>query len=77
MDEADVFPDEAAGVAMQAIKDGVARKIISYEEAFDWAKRDIEYSRTMFQSMIDTGFVKEPPLNMLQEALEWAIQQVA
>ncbi len=77
MDEADVFPEEAAEVAMQAIKDGVARKIISYEEAFDWAKRDIEYSRTMFQSMIDTGFVKEPPLNMLQEALEWAIQQVA
>lgn len=77
MDEADVFPEEAAEVAMQAIKDGVARKIISYEEAFAWAKRDIEYSRAMFQSMIDTGFVKEPPLDMLQEALEWAIQQVA
>jgi len=77
MDEAAVFPTEAADVAMQAIKDGVARNIISREEAFEWAKRDIEYSRSMTKSLTDEGFINEPPQQMLQDALEWAIKEVA
>jgi len=77
MSEAAVFPTEAADVAMQAIKDGVARNIISREEAFEWAKKDIEYSRSMTKSLIDEGFINEPPQQMLQDALEWAIKEVA
>jgi len=76
MDEADVFPFEAAAVAMQAIKDGVARKELTYDEAFQWAKKDIEYSRSMSLNLIDQGFIGEPPQVMLQEAIEWAIDQV-
>ncbi|MBU1065101.1 malate dehydrogenase, partial [bacterium] len=77
MDEANVFPTEAAAVAMQAIKDGVARNIISRKEAFEWAKKDIGYSRSMTKSLIDEGFINEPPQQMLQDALEWAIKEVA
>ena len=77
MSEAAVFPTEAADVAMQAIKDGVARNIISREEAFEWAKKDIEYSRNMTQTLIDEGYINEPPQQMLQDALEWAIKEVA
>ena len=77
MDEANVFPTEAAAVAMQAIKDGVARNMISRDEAFEWAKKDIEYSRSMTKSLIDEGFINEPPQQMLQDALEWAIKEVA
>lgn len=77
MDEAAVFPTESADVAMQAINDGVARKIITREEAFEWAKRDIEYSRTMAKTLIDEGYIKEPANALLQNALQWAIGQVS
>ena len=77
MNEADVFPMEAADVAMQAIKDGVARTLISYEEAYEIAKRDIEEARKMTQSLVDNNFIKTPPADMLQNALQWAIDQVS
>lgn len=76
MSEATVFPVEAADVAMQAIKDGVARINMTWDEAFAKAKTDIEYSRNMTQSLMDTGFIKTPEDSMLQEALDWAVGQV-
>lgn len=77
MDEADVFPQEATDVAMQAIKDGVARIIITKEEAFEKAKTDIDYSRRLVKKLTNEGFIKEPPVEMLDEALNWAIAQVS
>jgi malate dehydrogenase (oxaloacetate-decarboxylating) len=76
MDEADVFPIEAADVAMQAIKDGVARIEISWQEAYDKAKTDIGYSRSMTESLTKNGFIKTPGLEMLQSALDRAIKAV-
>jgi len=76
MSEPGVFAQEAADVAMQAIKDGVARVIITREEAFSKAKTDIDYSRNMVDTLTKDGFVKEPPQKMLDEALEWAIGKV-
>ncbi len=76
MDDATVFPEESADVAMQAIKDGVARIHLSREEAFNKAKTDIEYSRNMVQSLMDHGFIRKPPEEMLQEALQWAIDEM-
>lgn len=75
MSEADVFPHEAADVAMQAIKDGVARIEISREEAYQKAKKDIEYSRNMTQTLITEGYISEPSQQMLQDAIEWAIKE--
>ncbi len=76
MDEADVFPVEAADVAIQAIKDGVARKTVTWDEAYQIAKRDIDHSRKMTLSLCDNGFVPNPPEEMLEEALEWTVKQV-
>ena len=70
-----MFPFEAADVAMQAIKDGVARKIISREEAYQWAK-DIEYSRNLVKSMSDNGFLQNPPTEIIEQALNFAINKV-
>ena len=78
MVEEDVFAIEAADVAMQAIKDGVARITnMTRDEAFKLAKTDIEYSRSMTDSMVKQGFIKHPPESMLQEALDWAVKQVS
>ncbi len=76
MEEASVFPEEAADVAMQAIKDGVARINISREDAFNMAKKDIEYARSLTKSMTDQGYIEQPPQEMMQEAFQWAIEQV-
>jgi malate dehydrogenase (oxaloacetate-decarboxylating) len=67
---------EAADVAMQAIKDGVARKQMTWDEAFQIAKKDIDYSRSMAKSLHDNGFIADPPVEMLEEALNWTIKQI-
>ena len=76
MDEAEVFPVESADVAMQAIKDGVARIEMTWDEAFQQAKTDIEYSRNMTKQLMETGYIGKPADEMLQDAINWAIDQV-
>lgn len=76
MDEPDVFPHEAADVAMQAMAEGLARVTLTREEAFAQAARDIAQARTMIEQLIAAEFIAQPPQSMLQEALEWAIIQV-
>jgi len=76
MDETGVFAVEAADVAMQAIKDGVARIKMTWEEAYNIANNDIEYSRNLTKTLMDNGFIDSPPDDMLQEAIQWAIDQV-
>lgn len=76
MEEAGVFPHEAADVAMQAIKDGVARIQMTREEAFQKAKKDIDHARGLTRSLMDNGFIEMPPMEMIQKALAYAIDQV-
>ncbi len=76
MDEAGVFSFEAADVAMQAIKDGVARIEMTYDKAYAKAEKDIQYSRGLTKSLIDNKFIKQPPKEMLQKALDFAIDEV-
>ncbi len=76
MDEPDVFPHEAADVALQAVAEGLARVSLTREEAFAQAAHDIRQARAMIEHLIATEFIAQPPQSMLQEALEWAIGQV-
>ncbi len=76
MEEPGVFPYEAADVAMQAIKEGLARVSLTREEVFQKAQLDIQYSRSVIDSLIKEGFIKEPPLAMINEAFEVAIKSV-
>lgn len=77
MDETEVFPIVAADVAMQAVKDGVARRVLTWDEAHQIAKEDIDYSRSLIHSMQDNGYIANPPQEMLQEALSFTIKAVA
>jgi malate dehydrogenase (oxaloacetate-decarboxylating) len=76
MMEADVFPQEAADVAMQAVADGVAGVRLTREEVVRRSAADISYSQRLMDSMIANGFIKRPPQAMLDEALGWAIAEV-
>ena len=77
MDEASVFPEEAAAVAMQAIKDGVARKNITYDEAFQIASHDIKEARNATKMMSQQGFIEQPPQDIIDEAFNKAVNDVS
>ena len=76
MDEADVFPEEAADVAMQAIEDGVAREEKSREQLLEEARKDITESRDLVHMLMEEGVIRQPPGELLEEALKVAIEEV-
>jgi malate dehydrogenase (oxaloacetate-decarboxylating) len=76
MDEPDIFAHEAADVAMQAIKDGVARNTLSWDEVFNLAKAEIDYARKLTDSMVENGFIGDIPEEFLQEARDWAVNEI-
>jgi len=76
MNEASVFPHEAADVAMEAVRNGVARLEMSREEVYNRAEADIRESQELLDVMMKEGLIKMPPLEMLEESLDEAIQSI-
>jgi malate dehydrogenase (oxaloacetate-decarboxylating) len=76
MDETEVFAVEAADVAEQAIKEGVARISFSWDEVYIRAKADIAAVRTLVEDMKKAGHIKEPPPEMFEAALKAAVESV-
>ncbi|KAL7717370.1 Malic enzyme [Entamoeba marina] len=77
MDEPGIFPKEAADVAMQAIKDGVARVTdLTWQQVYDMAQKDIAESRNTAKLMMDNKCIADFPQELLQESLDFAIKQV-
>ena len=61
MDDWEVFPREAAAVAMKAQEQGLARIEMTYEEELENAKRIIKASRDQTQLLMDNNFIAKPP----------------
>jgi malate dehydrogenase (oxaloacetate-decarboxylating) len=61
MDEWDVFPREAAAVAMKAQEQGVARRATTYEEEYERAQAIIRAARDMTRALMDGGFIPPAP----------------
>jgi malate dehydrogenase (oxaloacetate-decarboxylating) len=61
MDDWEVFPREAAAVAMKAIEQGLARIEVTYEQEFANATGIIKRSRQLTKMMMKEGFIPEPP----------------
>jgi malate dehydrogenase (oxaloacetate-decarboxylating) len=76
MEETEVFAQEAADVAQQAIKEGVARVTLSWDEVYKRAKEDILAARGLVEDMKKLGHIKEPPAEMLERALQQAVEAV-
>jgi malate dehydrogenase (oxaloacetate-decarboxylating) len=76
MEETDVFAQEAADVAMQAIEEGVARVSLTRDEVYKRAKEDIAAARVLVEDMKKLGHIKEPPAELLEAALKAAIDEV-
>jgi len=61
MDDWEVFPKEAASVAMKAVEQGLARVETTYEDEYKLAMQIIQRSRSMTKRMMEEGFIPEPP----------------
>jgi malate dehydrogenase (oxaloacetate-decarboxylating) len=61
MDDWEVFPREAAAVAMKAIEQGLARIQTTYEDEYENAKKIISRSRQLTKTMMENGFIAPAP----------------
>jgi malate dehydrogenase (oxaloacetate-decarboxylating) len=62
MDDWEVFPREAAAVAVKAQEQGLARIQMTYDEEFKNATDIIGRSRNLTQMMMKDGFIGKPPV---------------
>jgi malate dehydrogenase (oxaloacetate-decarboxylating) len=76
MEDVEVFSEEAADVADQAVKEGVARIKLSRQEVLERARKDIADSRASVDALLKAGLIKRPPEKLAQDAFEWACGQV-
>lgn len=76
MDETEVFAQEAADVAVQAVKDGVARIEKTWDEVFQKTMADIKEARDAMGLLMEKGFIKEPDLKLLEDAVQKAVDAV-
>lgn len=61
MDDWEVFPREAAAVAMKAVEQDLAFLPTTYEAELENAKRIIKRSRDLTKMMMEKDFIHEPP----------------
>lgn len=59
MDDWEVFPREAAAVAVQAVEEGLAKVSMSYEEELQNAEKIIRRSRSLTKTMMEEGFIAQ------------------
>jgi len=76
MDETEVFAQEAADVAMQAVADGVARRAMTHQEVYDRTLADITEARAAIELLQKNELIKAPDLEMLEQARDRAVAAV-
>ena len=76
MDETEMFAYEAADVAMEAIKNGVARVHLTWDEVFNKTLEDIKQTRATIDLMMENCFIPKPDIKLLEDALSLAIESV-
>jgi len=78
MDEADVFPREAAAVAMKAIEQGIAKITgVTYDQEYINAKNIIMRARGLVQDAMATGYIQMPPHSIPPSPTASAMEVVA
>lgn len=76
MDETEMFAVEAADVAMQAIKEGVARIELDWDTVYEQTLQDIHQTRKTIDLMMANELIKQPDNALLEEALKVAVDAV-
>jgi malate dehydrogenase (oxaloacetate-decarboxylating) len=76
MEDAALFAREAADVAEEAVKEGVARVPLSPNTVYLKAEADIAAARSMVKRLEEAGFIAKPPAELLEQAIKEAIETV-
>jgi malate dehydrogenase (oxaloacetate-decarboxylating) len=76
MDDVEIYPRQAADVAMQAVHEGLAQRPLSREEVYRKAKADIGEARKTVQTLMDSGLIQPPPADLIEKALQETIAEV-
>ena len=77
MDDWEVFPREAAAVAMKAQEQGLARLETTFEKELENAKRIIKRSRDLTGMMMREGFIPEAPVDENEYPMDAAALEAA
>jgi malate dehydrogenase (oxaloacetate-decarboxylating) len=78
MDDVDVFPREAAAVAMKAIEQGIAKYAdMTFKQEYENAKKIILRARGMVQDAMATGYIKMPEGSQAPKPTKMALKAVA
>ncbi len=62
MDDWEVFPREAAAVAIKAQEQGVSKLTLSYDELYQHAHKIIKRSRDLTNKMMEQNFIEDAPV---------------
>jgi malate dehydrogenase (oxaloacetate-decarboxylating) len=76
MDETEMFAYEAADVAMEAIKNGVARIKMDHAAVVKKTLDDIKVTRDTIEMMMVNNLIHRPDVKILEEALKKAVDAV-
>ncbi|MBN2399616.1 MAG: NADP-dependent malic enzyme [Candidatus Aminicenantes bacterium] len=76
MDETEVFAQEAADVAVEAVKNGVARIEKTWDEVFKKTMADIQEARDAMGLLMEKNFIKKPDIKLLEDAVKKAVDAV-
>jgi malate dehydrogenase (oxaloacetate-decarboxylating) len=76
MEETEVFAQEAADVAVQAVKQGVARIQLTHKQVYDATLHDIREARAILDLLMKENFVKKPDISLIEDAVKKAIASV-
>jgi malate dehydrogenase (oxaloacetate-decarboxylating) len=77
MEETEVFAQEAADVAERAVREGVARINLTWDEVYKKAWADIAAARSLVEDLKKLGHIQEPPAELLENALSMAVGLVS
>lgn len=76
MMEWELFPKVAADVAMQAIQEGVARKILTWDEVYQQAKNDIIKSHELSQLLQEKQFITPLDEDIIYSTATQVVEQI-
>jgi malate dehydrogenase (oxaloacetate-decarboxylating) len=71
-----LFPKVAADVAIQAIKEGVALKNLTWEQVYEAAKSDIREVQELTKLLQEKGYIKEVEESIIMEIIREVIEGV-
>jgi malate dehydrogenase (oxaloacetate-decarboxylating) len=76
MEETGVFAQEAADVAVAAVNEGLARVNRGWEEVYNQARSDIDAARALVKSMEESGAIRRPPPELLEDVLRKTLAEL-